>query len=49
VTDDAGLVELLGYSVVVVPGSADAFKITGPRDLIVAEAILRERAGRDGS
>jgi 2-C-methyl-D-erythritol 4-phosphate cytidylyltransferase len=43
VTDDAGLVELLGYRVVVVPGSADAFKITGPHDLLVAEAILRER------
>jgi 2-C-methyl-D-erythritol 4-phosphate cytidylyltransferase len=43
-TDDAGLVELLGFPVVVVPGSVDAFKITGPRDLIVAEAILRERA-----
>jgi 2-C-methyl-D-erythritol 4-phosphate cytidylyltransferase len=42
-TDDAGLVELLGYPVVVLPGSVDAFKITGPRDLIVAEAILRER------
>jgi 2-C-methyl-D-erythritol 4-phosphate cytidylyltransferase len=43
-TDDAGLVELLGYQVVVLPGSVDAFKITGPRDLIVAAAILRERA-----
>jgi 2-C-methyl-D-erythritol 4-phosphate cytidylyltransferase len=43
-TDDAGLVELLGYQVVVLPGSEDAFKITGPRDLIVAAAILRERA-----
>jgi 2-C-methyl-D-erythritol 4-phosphate cytidylyltransferase len=49
VTDDAGLVESLGYQVVVVPGSADAFKITGPRDLLVAEAILRERAAADGS
>ena len=46
-TDDAGLVELLGLPVIVVPGSADAFKITGPRDLAIAEAILRERRGAD--
>jgi 2-C-methyl-D-erythritol 4-phosphate cytidylyltransferase len=43
-TDDAGIVEALGYDVLVVPGSADAFKITEPRDLLVAEAVLRERS-----
>ncbi len=42
-TDDAGLVERLGLPVVVVAGSADAFKITRPIDLLVAEAVLRER------
>ena len=46
-TDDAGLVERLGLPVVVVAGSADAFKITRPIDLLIAEAVLRERRGRD--
>jgi 2-C-methyl-D-erythritol 4-phosphate cytidylyltransferase len=45
-TDDAGLVERLGLPVVVVAGSADAFKITRPIDLLIAEAVLRERRGR---
>jgi len=42
-TDDAMLMERAGYSVVVVPASAENFKVTlrGDRDL--AEAILRER------
>jgi 2-C-methyl-D-erythritol 4-phosphate cytidylyltransferase len=40
VTDDAGLVELLGEAVLVIPGAADAFKITRPEDLARAEAIL---------
>jgi 2-C-methyl-D-erythritol 4-phosphate cytidylyltransferase len=42
-TDDAGLVERLGLPVVVVPGSAEAFKITRPIDLLLAEAVLLER------
>jgi 2-C-methyl-D-erythritol 4-phosphate cytidylyltransferase len=42
-TDDAGLVERLGLPVVVIAGSADAFKITRPIDLLVAEALLRQR------
>jgi 2-C-methyl-D-erythritol 4-phosphate cytidylyltransferase len=46
-TDDAGLVERLGLPVVVIAGSADAFKITRPIDLWVAEAVLRERRGVD--
>lgn len=46
-TDDAGLVERLGLPVVVVAGSADAFKITRPIDLLIAEAVLRERRDRD--
>jgi len=42
-TDDAGLVERLGLPVVVVLGSAEAFKITRPIDLLLAEAVLLER------
>jgi 2-C-methyl-D-erythritol 4-phosphate cytidylyltransferase len=42
-TDDAGLVELLGRSVVTVPGDEEAFKITRPLDLLLAEAVLRAR------
>ena len=42
-TDDACLVERLGLPVVVVPGSTEAFKITRPVDLILAEAVLAER------
>ncbi len=30
ITDDAGLVELLGEPVLVIPGAAEAFKITRP-------------------
>ena len=48
-TDDAGLVERLGLPVVVVAGSADAFKITRPIDLLIAEAVLRERRGSGAS
>jgi 2-C-methyl-D-erythritol 4-phosphate cytidylyltransferase len=40
VTDDAGLVELLGEPVLVVPGAEDAFKVTRPADLGRAEALL---------
>jgi 2-C-methyl-D-erythritol 4-phosphate cytidylyltransferase len=43
-TDDAGLVERLGITVVTVPGSAEALKITTPFDLLVAEAILARRS-----
>lgn len=40
-TDDAGLVEALGGTVVVVPGEPTNLKITGPHDLEVAAALLR--------
>lgn len=40
-TDDAGLVEALGVTVVTVPGSPLAFKITTAWDLTVAEGVLR--------
>ena len=45
-TDDAGLVELLGEPVLVVPGDEEAMKVTRPLDLLVAEAIVRRRSGR---
>ncbi|GAA1594301.1 2-C-methyl-D-erythritol 4-phosphate cytidylyltransferase [Kribbella sancticallisti] len=42
-TDDAMLCERLGVTVRTVAGSEDAFKVTRPRDLILAESILSER------
>jgi 2-C-methyl-D-erythritol 4-phosphate cytidylyltransferase len=39
-TDDAGMVEQLGIPVVVVPGHEEAFKVTRPLDLVLAEALL---------
>lgn len=48
-TDDAGLVEQLGQSVLVVPGDDAAFKVTRPGDLARAEAFLdRFKLGPDG-
>ena len=44
-TDDAGLVELLGGTVVTVPGDDAAFKITRPMDLLLAEAVLAAAEG----
>jgi 2-C-methyl-D-erythritol 4-phosphate cytidylyltransferase len=43
-TDDAALVERLGVSVHVVPGSEDNIKVTTPTDLILAEALLAHRS-----
>ena len=42
-TDDAGLVEILGGTVLVVPGDEEAFKVTRPLDLMLAEAVLARR------
>jgi pimeloyl-ACP methyl ester carboxylesterase len=42
-TDDAMLCERLGVPVQTVEGSQDAFKVTRPRDLILAESLLAER------
>jgi 2-C-methyl-D-erythritol 4-phosphate cytidylyltransferase len=39
VTDDAGLIEAGGGTVVVVDGADEAFKITHPWDLVLAEAV----------
>jgi 2-C-methyl-D-erythritol 4-phosphate cytidylyltransferase len=44
-TDDAGLVERIGVEVRVVQGAEEAFKVTRPFDLVLAEAVLaRHRA-----
>ena len=42
-TDDAALVEALGRDVHVYEGAASNVKITTPDDMIIAEALLRER------
>jgi 2-C-methyl-D-erythritol 4-phosphate cytidylyltransferase len=42
-TDDAGLVEALGGTVRVIPGHPEAFKVTRPFDLVLAEAVLAQR------
>lgn len=47
-TDDAGLVERMGATVTVVPGDEEAFKITRPLDLVLAEAILVRRRAAGG-
>ncbi|GAA4764442.1 2-C-methyl-D-erythritol 4-phosphate cytidylyltransferase [Actinomycetospora chibensis] len=39
-TDDAGLAEDLGVTVVTVPGDPRAFKVTTPLDLAMAEALV---------
>ena len=42
-TDDAALVEELGHRVKIVPGEAANIKVTTPMDLVLAEALLRNR------
>jgi len=42
-TDDASLVEAAGGHVVVIEGSPENLKITAPVDLVIAEAILKQR------
>ncbi len=48
VTDDAGLVESQGVMVSTVAGAEEAFKITRPLDLVLAEAVLARRRASDG-
>jgi 2-C-methyl-D-erythritol 4-phosphate cytidylyltransferase len=43
-TDDASLVEQMGFEVKLIMGSYENIKITTPDDLIVAEAILKSKA-----
>ncbi|MFI9204954.1 2-C-methyl-D-erythritol 4-phosphate cytidylyltransferase [Streptomyces sp. NPDC053048] len=47
-TDDAGMVERLGVQVVLIPGHEEAFKVTRPLDLVLAEAVLARRRANDG-
>ncbi|MFF3565163.1 2-C-methyl-D-erythritol 4-phosphate cytidylyltransferase [Streptomyces sp. NPDC002574] len=47
VTDDASMVERLGVPVLVVPGHEEAFKVTRPLDLVLAEAVLARRRASD--
>ena len=46
VTDDCSAVERLGKVVFLVEGDEENMKITTPVDLVLAEAILRDREGR---
>lgn len=39
-TDDASVVEKAGYQVTLVKGNEENIKITGPADLVIAEALL---------
>lgn len=43
VDDDAALVEALGHTVHIVPGTPDNFKVTHPRDLVLLRALLARR------
>jgi 2-C-methyl-D-erythritol 4-phosphate cytidylyltransferase len=44
-TDDASMVEALGVVVRTVDGAEEAFKVTRPLDLLLAEAVLARRHG----
>ncbi len=46
VTDEASLLELAGLPVYIYPGSPENLKLTTPIDLLIAEALLSERASR---
>ena len=46
VTDDCGAVELLGKAVYLTEGEETNLKITTPGDLVLAEAILKDREER---
>jgi 2-C-methyl-D-erythritol 4-phosphate cytidylyltransferase len=48
-TDDAFLVEWLGYSVAVVEGNGENIKVTRPEDLVIGEAILASRITGGGT
>lgn len=43
VTDDCSAMELMGIKTHTVPGDEDNIKLTTPRDMVVAEAILKDR------
>jgi 2-C-methyl-D-erythritol 4-phosphate cytidylyltransferase / 2-C-methyl-D-erythritol 2,4-cyclodiphosphate synthase len=44
-TDDASLVERIGVKVKMITGSYENIKITTPEDLVIAEALLKSKAG----
>ena len=44
VTDEASALEMAGETPLLVPGSAQNFKVTYPEDFALAEAILRSRS-----
>jgi 2-C-methyl-D-erythritol 4-phosphate cytidylyltransferase len=44
ITDDAQLVEAAGHAVAVVPGSPANFKVTTRDDLLLADAVVKQRA-----
>src|SRR5579884_3208307 len=48
VTDDAALLERLGQPVAIFPGAYTNIKITTLEDLVIAEALLRQRDAMDG-
>lgn len=48
-TDDAGLVRTLGVDVAWVAGGAHLFKVTGPDDLVLAEAWASARTRTDAA
>ena len=43
VTDEASAIEAIGLSPLLVPGSAQNFKVTFPEDFALAEAVLLGR------
>jgi 2-C-methyl-D-erythritol 4-phosphate cytidylyltransferase len=43
VTDEASAIEALGLKPLLVPGSAQNFKVTYPEDFVLAEAVLEAR------
>jgi 2-C-methyl-D-erythritol 4-phosphate cytidylyltransferase len=43
VTDEAGAIEAIGLAPLLVPGSAQNFKLTYPEDFALAEALLQSR------
>ncbi len=48
-TDDASMVEAMGEPVVTVTGDSANLKVTTPRDLVIARALLAAASDRDGS
>lgn len=48
VTDDASLAEMLGQPVLVIAGHEEAFKVTRPLDIVLAEAVLARRRSVSG-